>query len=70
MLLRPILRYLPPRTLHSMSAAPILTLTDTEQAFVHHLDRYASSLTPPVECRIAGGWVRDKVNEFSLAWDW
>lgn len=49
------------------SSAPVvapatsISLTSTEEAFVNHLDEFASNYQPPIECRIAGGWVRDKV---------
>lgn len=51
------------------TAAPIvapataITLTPVEDEFVRHLDEFASNYHPPIECRIAGGWVRDKVRE-------
>jgi hypothetical protein len=37
-----------------------LQLNPTETSFVSLLDDFSQTLTPPVECRIAGGWVRDK----------
>nr|ODN77323.1 tRNA adenylyltransferase [Cryptococcus depauperatus CBS 7841] len=40
---------------------PPLHLNDTETAFVTLLDSFAKQQDPPVECRIAGGWVRDKL---------
>lgn len=39
----------------------MISLNQTEQQFIAYLDTFSRSLTPPVECRIAGGWVRDKV---------
>ncbi|KAL7424145.1 CCA tRNA nucleotidyltransferase, mitochondrial [Cryptotrichosporon argae] len=44
-----------------MSSAAQITLSATEQRFVDLLDEFAASRDPPVECRIAGGWVRDKL---------
>jgi len=40
----------------------MISLNTTEQQFITHLDTFARSLVPPVECRIAGGWVRDKAS--------
>ena len=42
----------------------MISLNTTEQQFITHLDTFARSLAPPVECRIAGGWVRDKVSAY------
>lgn len=39
----------------------MISLNQTEQQFIAYLDTFSRSLVPPVECRIAGGWVRDKV---------
>lgn len=39
-----------------------IDLDPTEQTFLQHLDRFSRKQVPPVECRIAGGWVRDKVS--------
>ncbi|WWC61070.1 uncharacterized protein I303_103648 [Kwoniella dejecticola CBS 10117] len=36
-------------------------LNEVETRFVGLLDDFAGKLSPPVECRIAGGWVRDKL---------
>lgn len=44
--------YAPPGSIH---------LNDKEEKFVQLLDQFARSLQPPIECRIAGGWVRDKL---------
>lgn len=50
------------------SSAPItapkgtIALSDTEEKFVSLLDEFATGYNPPIECRIAGGWVRDKVS--------
>ena len=38
-----------------------ISLTQTEAQLVEHLDTFSSNLEPRVDCRIAGGWVRDKV---------
>lgn len=38
-----------------------IALSPSETTFVALLDDFANHLSPPVECRIAGGWVRDKV---------
>ncbi|KZP00684.1 hypothetical protein CALVIDRAFT_475433 [Calocera viscosa TUFC12733] len=38
-----------------------ITLDPREDQICTILDDYAKTLTPPVECRIAGGWVRDKL---------
>ena len=40
----------------------MISLSPTESQFILHLDAFARSLNPPVDCRIAGGWVRDKVS--------
>ncbi|OCF35478.1 tRNA adenylyltransferase [Kwoniella heveanensis CBS 569] len=40
---------------------PTISLSNVEATFVHLLDDFATKLDPPVECRIAGGWVRDKL---------
>ncbi|WVQ98759.1 hypothetical protein IAU59_005890 [Kwoniella sp. CBS 9459] len=41
---------------------PTVSLSNVEATFVHLLDDFAMTrLDPPVECRIAGGWVRDKL---------
>ncbi|EJU00882.1 hypothetical protein DACRYDRAFT_108237 [Dacryopinax primogenitus] len=44
-----------------------ITLTPLESQIFTILDSYSRSLSTPVECRIAGGWVRDKL--LSLASD-
>lgn len=46
-----------------------IALNPSETRFVSLLDSFASRQTPPVTCRIAGGWVRDKVSDslFSLS---
>ncbi|WWD01331.1 hypothetical protein V866_008274 [Kwoniella sp. B9012] len=36
-------------------------LDEVETKFVNLLDDFSRTLNPPVECRIAGGWVRDKL---------
>ena len=36
-------------------------LDSAEAEFISHLDAFAATQQPPVTCRIAGGWVRDKV---------
>ncbi|WWC90000.1 uncharacterized protein L201_004930 [Kwoniella dendrophila CBS 6074] len=38
-----------------------VVLSEVETNFVNLLDDFATKLTPPVECRIAGGWVRDRL---------
>ncbi|ODO11612.1 hypothetical protein I350_00394 [Cryptococcus amylolentus CBS 6273] len=38
-----------------------IALDPQETAFVQLLDAFATAQNPPVECRIAGGWVRDKI---------
>ncbi|ORX39900.1 putative tRNA adenylyltransferase [Kockovaella imperatae] len=38
-----------------------IELDPKESLFVKHLDEFSQSLKPVVECRIAGGWVRDKL---------
>ncbi|WWC69407.1 uncharacterized protein I206_103346 [Kwoniella pini CBS 10737] len=38
-----------------------IQLNEVETKFVGLLDDFAGRLNPPVECRIAGGWVRDKL---------
>ncbi|ADV20434.1 tRNA adenylyltransferase [Cryptococcus gattii E566] len=38
-----------------------IALSPSEATFVALLDDFANRLSPPVECRIAGGWVRDKL---------
>nr|KIR84649.1 tRNA adenylyltransferase [Cryptococcus tetragattii IND107] len=38
-----------------------IALSPSEATFVALLDDFANHLSPPVECRIAGGWVRDKL---------
>lgn len=53
-----------------------ITLNETEATFLDLLDEFAKTYVPPenvdsgssktVECRIAGGWVRDKVR---LGWN-
>lgn len=44
------------------TSATIIRLDPTETSFVKYLDDFAQQHDPPVECRIAGGWVRDKVS--------
>lgn len=44
-----------------MSLTRSISLSNVEATFVIHLDNFASRFSPPVECRIAGGWVRDKL---------
>jgi tRNA nucleotidyltransferase (CCA-adding enzyme) len=36
-------------------------LDSAEAEFISYLDAFAATQQPPVTCRIAGGWVRDKV---------
>jgi hypothetical protein len=43
-----------------------IKLNPTEEQFVALLDDFAGRQDPPVECRIAGGWVRDKVGTRTL----
>jgi hypothetical protein len=43
-----------------------IKLNPTEAQFVALLDDFAGRQDPPVECRIAGGWVRDKVGQRSI----
>jgi hypothetical protein len=38
-----------------------VNLDSAEAEFISHLDAFAATQQPPVTCRIAGGWVRDKV---------
>ena len=38
-----------------------IVLEASENTFISHLDTFAGRQDPPVTCRIAGGWVRDKV---------
>lgn len=38
-----------------------ISLDPAETSFVTYLDDFARQHHPPVECRIAGGWVRDKL---------
>lgn len=45
-----------------LGPAGAIRLSDDEEKFVSLLDKFAAGLEPPVECRIAGGWVRDKVS--------
>lgn len=60
--------------IRTMASAPItapkgtIALSDTEEKFVTLLDEFATGYNPPIECRIAGGWVRDKVSCF-LWWE-
>jgi hypothetical protein len=42
--------------------SPKISLNPTEERFCRLLNGFAQTLDPPVECRIAGGWVRDKVS--------
>ncbi|KAL1406876.1 CCA tRNA nucleotidyltransferase, mitochondrial [Vanrija albida] len=44
-----------------LGAPGAIRLSDDEEKFVSLLDKFAAGLEPPVECRIAGGWVRDKL---------
>lgn len=44
-----------------MTRQSSIQLTTTESAFCQLLDDFAKNLSPPVVCRIAGGWVRDKL---------
>ncbi|WWD15948.1 hypothetical protein CI109_100372 [Kwoniella shandongensis] len=44
--------------------SPSISLTNVESTFVTLLDDFARRLEPPVECRIAGGWVRDKPSRY------
>lgn len=44
-----------------ITAAGAIRLSDTEDKFVTFLDEFSRGYNPPIECRIAGGWVRDKV---------
>ncbi|TXT07280.1 hypothetical protein VHUM_03450 [Vanrija humicola] len=44
-----------------LGPAGAIRLSDDEEKFVSLLDKFAAGLEPPVECRIAGGWVRDKL---------
>ncbi|KAK8869780.1 hypothetical protein IAR55_000348 [Kwoniella newhampshirensis] len=43
--------------------SPSIPLSNVESTFVTLLDDFARRLDPPVECRIAGGWVRDKTKD-------
>lgn len=55
----------------SAGVAHQLHLTETEDRFINLLDEFAKTgrkevqepAVGEVECRIAGGWVRDKVNQ-------
>lgn len=65
-----------PITLHHQSLFPLrhimskptnsiptsITLNPAEERFCQLLNGFSQTLDPPVECRIAGGWVRDKVS--------
>jgi tRNA nucleotidyltransferase (CCA-adding enzyme) len=51
----------PMRTLSTLRAMTTIVLTPVETRFVDLLDTFARQQNPPVECRIAGGWVRDKL---------
>ncbi|BEI82615.1 hypothetical protein CcaverHIS002_0304830 [Cutaneotrichosporon cavernicola] len=49
-----------------VAAAPVtsvgaIRLSETEDKFVTLLDEFSRGYNPPIECRIAGGWVRDKI---------
>ncbi|EIW69458.1 hypothetical protein TREMEDRAFT_68702 [Tremella mesenterica DSM 1558] len=44
-----------------MSNSHNISLTSTEAHFCELLDDFSTHRVPPVECRIAGGWVRDKL---------
>jgi tRNA nucleotidyltransferase (CCA-adding enzyme) len=46
-----------------ITATGVISLTETEERFVCLLDEFARGYETPIECRIAGGWVRDKVSE-------
>ena len=39
-----------------------IQLSPEEKRFCDLLNGFSQTLEPPVECRIAGGWVRDKVS--------
>lgn len=58
----------PLRSLSRMATAVPITsacaihLDDTEARFVSLLDEFSRGYNPPIECRIAGGWVRDKAS--------
>lgn len=43
------------------------SLTKNETVLFNHLDNFAQQQCPPIECRIAGGWVRDKVSSDQTA---
>lgn len=45
-----------------ITSAGAIRLSETEDKFVTLLDEFSSGYNPPIECRIAGGWVRDKVS--------
>jgi tRNA nucleotidyltransferase/poly(A) polymerase len=55
---------------------PDIKLSKTENELIHYLLRFCEHLRnskpelPPCECRIAGGWVRDKVSgaDFRAHW--
>ena len=55
------------RTLSMSNLSKAITLSRDENRFVTLLDDFARQLDPPVECRIAGGWVRDKVGQVSVS---
>ena len=57
-----------PRLRHMFRAMslPAIVLNQVEADFVNYLDQFAQTRDPPVECRIAGGWVRDKVSRYEL----
>lgn len=51
---------------------PEIQLEDRETAVLDLVDRFTKHLAetkpdlPPVECRVAGGWVRDKVRTVAM----
>lgn len=60
-------------TSSSSSVTPVtappgaIALNPTEEKFVTLLDEFAKGYNPPIECRIAGGWVRDKASVASIS---
>ena len=48
------------------TATMSVKLDSAEAEFISHLDAFAATQQPPVTCRIAGGWVRDKVRRWRV----
>jgi hypothetical protein len=59
---RCILSRLTPR--HTIIRSMSVKLDSAEAEFISHLDAFAATQQPTVTCRIAGGWVRDKVSQY------